>query len=174
MYICMTEWQEKQGIWKPYLPISPRLQIFRQCWGWMRGTVSGIRSLYGLFKVLKCNHQHGHFCPFVYIEYYSAGDIFTKFVKCYPLARFASSRRSPSATFEHTTGGVLGSRSRLPALWFNYYYLEQTRNQSISIQLHVTNSICPQHDNRPNNATRTVYLYPDQPSAARLSLTYNV
>ena len=60
----------------------------------MRGTVSGIRSFYGLFKVLKCNHQHGHFCPFVYIEYYSAGDIFTKFVKCYPLARFASSRCS--------------------------------------------------------------------------------
>ena len=66
----------------------------------MRGTVSGIRSLYGLFKVLKCNHQHGHFCPFVYIEYYSAGDIFTKFVKCYPLARFASSRYSKlSAAF---------------------------------------------------------------------------
>ena len=66
----------------------------------MRGTVSGIRSLYGLFKVLKCNHQHGHFCPFVYIEYYSAGDIFTKFVKCYPLARFASSRCSElSAAF---------------------------------------------------------------------------
>ena len=66
----------------------------------MRGTVSGIRSLYGLFKVLKCNHQHGLFCPFVYIEYYSAGDIFTKFVKCYPLARFASSRCSElSAAF---------------------------------------------------------------------------
>ena len=66
----------------------------------MRGTVSGIRSLYGLFKVLKCNHQHGHFCLFVYIEYYSAGDIFTKFVKFYPLARFASSRCSElSAAF---------------------------------------------------------------------------
>ena len=66
----------------------------------MRGTVSGIRSLYGLFKVLKCNHQHGHFCHFVYIEYYSAGDIFTKFVKFYPLARFASSRCSElSAAF---------------------------------------------------------------------------
>ena len=67
----------------------------------MRGTESGIRSLYGLFKVLKCNHQHGHFCPFVYmIEYYSAGDIFTKFVKCNPLARFASSRCSElSAAF---------------------------------------------------------------------------
>ena len=66
----------------------------------MRGTVSGIRSLYGLFKVLKCNHQHGHFGHFVYIEYYSAGDIFTKFVKFYPLARFASSRCSElSAAF---------------------------------------------------------------------------
>ena len=66
----------------------------------MRGTVYGIRSLYGLFKVLKCNHQHGHFCHFVYIEYYSAGDIFTKFVKFYPLARFASSRCSElSAAF---------------------------------------------------------------------------
>ena len=63
-------------------------------------TVSGIRSLYGLFKVLKCNHQHGHFCHFVYIEYYSAGDIFTKFEKFYPLARFASSRCSElSAAF---------------------------------------------------------------------------
>ena len=66
----------------------------------MRGTVSGIRSLYGLFKVLKCYHQHGHFCHFVYIEYYSAGDIFTKFEKFYPLARFASSRCSElSAAF---------------------------------------------------------------------------
>ena len=66
----------------------------------MRGKVSGIRSLYGLSKVLKCIHQHGHFCPFVYIEYYSAGDIFTKFVKFYPLARFASSRCSElSAAF---------------------------------------------------------------------------
>ena len=121
--IYMTEWQEKQGIWKSYFPTSPRLQIFRQCQGWMRGTVSGIRSFYGLFKVLKCNHQHGHFCPFVYIEYYySAGDIFTKFVKCYPLACFASSRCSElSAAFGDLRAcyrgiGGLGSRSRLPAL----------------------------------------------------------
>ena len=36
----------------------------------------------------------------MYIEYYSAGDIFTKFVKFYPLARFASSRCSElSAAF---------------------------------------------------------------------------
>ena len=69
---------------------------------WYITDISGSprRSLGEPFKVLKCNHQHGHFCHFVYIEYYSAGDIFTKFVKFYPLARFASSRCSElSAAF---------------------------------------------------------------------------